>query len=125
MMPTPPLQVLVVDDEAPARRKILRMLRPEPGVQVVGEADSGESAIAAIDEHRPDLVFLDVQMPGISGFDVVQSISSAAAAEVTRFVFVTAHDQYALRAFDVHAIDYLLKPVAEDRFREALRRARQ
>ncbi len=125
MTPTAPLQILVVDDEAPARRKILRLLRSEPGVQVVGEADSGESAVAAIEKHRPDLVFLDVQMPGINGFDVVQTISSGSSADVPWFVFVTAHDQYALRAFDVHAFDYLLKPVAEDRFREALRRARK
>jgi two-component system LytT family response regulator len=125
MTPAPPLQVLVVDDEAPARRKILRLLRAEPGVQVVAEADSGESAIAAIEEHRPDLVFLDVQMPGANGFDVVGAISCEASEKTPRIVFVTAHDRYALRAFEVHAFDYLLKPVAEDRFREVLRRARE
>ena len=120
---TLPLQVLVVDDEAPARRKILRLLRAEPGVQVVAEADSGESAIAAIEEHRPDLVFLDVQMPGANGFDVVAAISGDGSAKMPRIVFVTAHDRYALRAFEVHAFDYLLKPVAEDRFRKVLHRA--
>jgi len=117
------LKVLVVDDEAPARRKILRLLRAEPGVEVVGEANSGEAAISAIEKHRPDLVFLDVQMPGADGFDVVQGISSAGDAKVPRIVFVTAHDRYALRAFEVHAFDYLLKPVAEDRFRKVLYRA--
>ena len=120
---TLPLQVLVVDDEAPARRKILRLLRAEPGVQVVAEADSGESAIAAIGEHRPDLVFLDVQMPGANGFDVVAAIAGESSARMPRIVFVTAHDRYALRAFEVHAFDYLLKPVAEDRFRKVLHRA--
>jgi two-component system, LytTR family, response regulator len=120
-----PLHILVVDDEAPARRKILRLLRSEPGVQVVGEADSGESAISAIERHKPDLVFLDVQMPGADGFDVVQGVSDAANTKMPRFVFVTAHDRYALRAFEVHAFDYLLKPVAEDRFRKVLRRVRE
>jgi two-component system, LytTR family, response regulator len=129
MIPVPTLRVLVVDDEAPARRKILRLLRAEPtgSVQVVGEADSGESAVAAIERHHPDLVFLDVQMPGQSGFDVVRAISAGGSAVnrgVPQIVFVTAHDQYALRAFEVHAFDYLLKPVAEERFRDALARAR-
>jgi two-component system LytT family response regulator len=118
------LQILVVDDEAPARRKILHLLRSEPGVQVVAEADSGESAIAAIEQHQPDLVFLDVQMPGADGFDVVRAIAGVGDATMPRIVFVTAHDRYALRAFEVHAFDYLLKPVAEDRFRQVLRRAR-
>jgi two-component system, LytTR family, response regulator len=121
----PSLRVLVVDDEAPARRKILRLLRAEQGVQVVAEADSGESAISAVEKHRPDLAFLDVQMPGLDGFGVVQRITSVPGGKSPRIVFVTAHDQYALRAFEVHAFDYLLKPVAEERFREALRRARE
>ncbi|SRR6266436_377111 len=116
------LQVLVVDDEAPARRKILRLLRQEPDVQVVGEAGGAESAISAIEKHRPDLVFLDVQMPGMDGFGVVQAIP---AKEMPRVVFVTAHDQYALRAFEVHAFDYLLKPFGEERFRMVLQRARE
>jgi two-component system, LytTR family, response regulator len=116
------LEVLVVDDEAPARRKILRLLRQEPDVQVVGEAGGAESAIAAITKYRPDLVFLDVQMPGMDGFAVVQAIP---AKEMPRVVFVTAHDQYALRAFEVHAFDYLLKPFGEERFRTVLRRARE
>jgi two-component system, LytTR family, response regulator len=121
----PPLRVLVVDDEAPARRKILRLLRSEPGVQVVAEADSGEAAISAVAKHQPDLAFLDVQMPGMDGFAVIQRIASTPDVKLPRIIFVTAHDQYALRAFEVHAFDYLLKPVAEERFREALRRARE
>jgi two-component system LytT family response regulator len=116
------LQVLVVDDEAPARRKILRLLRQEPDVQVVGEAGGAEAAITAIEKQRPDLVFLDVQMPGRDGFAVVEAISPK---NTPRIVFVTAHDQYALRAFEVHAFDYLLKPFGEDRFREVLRRVRE
>jgi two-component system, LytTR family, response regulator len=116
------LQVLVVDDEAPARRKILRLLRQEPDVQVVGEAGGAEAAIAAIQKYHPGLVFLDVQMPGMDGFGVVQAIP---VKEMPRVVFVTAHDQYALRAFEVQAFDYLLKPFGEERFRTVLRRARE
>ena len=122
------LRVLVVDDEAPARRKLLRLLRDESNVEVVGEGDNAESAIAAIEKHQPDLVFLDVQMPGADGFDVVRAISSngdGRTGDAPRFVFVTAHDHYAVRAFEVHAFDYLLKPVGEDRFREVLQRAQE
>ena len=117
------LRVLVVDDEAPARRKIIRLLREESAVEIAGEADSGEAAVAAIRKHRPDLVFLDVQMPGLDGFGVIQSLDAAKIA-LPRVVFITAHDRFALRAFEVHAFDYLLKPVSEERFREALGRAR-
>jgi two-component system LytT family response regulator len=123
MIPQPPLRVLVVDDEAPARRKILRLLREEPAVEISGEADSGEAAVAAIKKQHPDLVFLDVQMAGLDGFGVIQSLQ-AAKIPLPRVVFITAHDRFALRAFEVHAFDYLLKPVGEERFREALRRAR-
>ncbi len=123
MSPQLPLRVLVVDDEAPARRKILRLLRDEPAVEITGEADSGEAAVAAIKKQRPDLAFLDVQMPGLDGFGVIQSLN-AAKIPLPRVIFVTAHDRFALRAFEVHAFDYLLKPVVEERFREALRRVR-
>jgi two-component system LytT family response regulator len=123
MSPQSPLRVLVVDDEAPARRKILRLLRDEPAVEISGEADNGEAAVAAIKKQRPDLVFLDVQMPGLDGFGVIQSLN-AANIPLPRVIFITAHDRFALRAFEVHAFDYLLKPVVEERFREALRRAR-
>jgi len=123
MSPQPPLRILIVDDEAPARRKILRLLREESAVEIAGEADSGDGAVAAIKKQRPDVVFLDVQMPGMDGFGVIQSLN-AAKIPLPRVVFVTAHDRFALRAFEVHAFDYLLKPVNEERFREALRRAR-
>src|SRR5260370_37640733 len=118
-----PLRVLVVDDEAPARRKILRLLRHEPVVEIAGEADSGEAAVEAIKKQRPDLAFLDVQMPGLDGFGVIQSLN-AANIPLPRVVFITAHDRFALRAFEVHAFDYLLKPVGEERFRETIGRAR-
>jgi two-component system LytT family response regulator len=123
MSPTAPLRVLVVDDEAPARRKVLRLLREERDVEIAGEADGGEAAVAAIKKHRPDLIFLDVQMPGLDGFGVIQSLNAAKIA-LPQVVFITAHDKFALRAFEVHAFDYLLKPVSEERFREALGRAR-
>lgn len=115
------LRVLVVDDEAPARRKLLRLLSREPDIHAV-QADGGEAALHAIRKNSFDLLFLDVQMPGMDGF---QFIEQAPSAGVPRIIFVTAHNHYAVRAFDVHAFDYLLKPVAEDRFRETIRRARQ
>jgi two-component system LytT family response regulator len=118
-----PMRVIVVDDEAPARRKVLRLLRHEPDISVVAEADGGEAAVAAIAQHRPDIVFLDVQMPGMDGFEVARAV--AGAPRSPRLVFITAHDQYALRAFEVHALNYLLKPVSESRFREVVEKARQ
>jgi two-component system LytT family response regulator len=123
MSPQQPLRVLVVDDEAPARRKVLRLLRGEASLEVVGEADSGEAAVAAIKRHEPDLVFLDVQMPGLDGFAVIRALHTA-KINLPRVIFITAHDRFALRAFEVHAFDYLLKPVSEERFRDALQRAR-
>jgi two-component system LytT family response regulator len=123
MSPQQPLRVLVVDDEAPARRKVLRLLREEAGVEIAGEADSGEAAVAAVKKHKPDLVFLDVQMPGLDGFGVIRALHSA-KVNLPRVIFVTAHDKFALRAFEVHAFDYLLKPVSEERLREAVQRAR-
>jgi two-component system, LytTR family, response regulator len=116
------LRAVVVDDEAPARRRIRRLLAAEGGVAVVGECGDGESAVAMIAAERPDLVFLDVQMPERDGFDVVTAI---APGMLPAILFVTAYDQYALRAFDVHAVDYLLKPFSADRFRTALGRARE
>jgi two-component system, LytTR family, response regulator len=113
------LRVLVVDDEEPGRRKLRRMLEAEPGVAVVGEAENGAGAIEKIRELEPDLVLLDIQMPHGNGFDVVEAIGPDAMPPV---VFVTAYDQHALRAFEVRALDYLLKPVAPDRLREALAR---
>lgn len=117
------MRVLVVDDEPAARRKVVRFLKEHPDVEVAGEAASGEDAIARIAEQRPDVVFLDVQMPGIDGFEVVEAL--AAADYVPAIVFATAHDEYAVRAFEVSAVDYLLKPFDRDRFDRALERARR
>ena len=120
-----PLRVVVVDDEPLARQRVLDLLAREPDVEVVGTAGTGRQAVAAITERggaAVDLVFLDVQMPGLSGLDVVREVGPEAMPAV---VFVTAYDQHALAAFDVAAVDYLLKPFDDDRFRQALGRARR
>jgi two-component system LytT family response regulator len=116
------VRVLIVDDEEPARRKIRRLLSGEADVEIVGEATTGTEAIDAIRRLSPDLVFLDVQMPPPDGFGVVEALGRDRAPDV---VFVTAFDEHALRAFEVRALDYLLKPVTPARFREALDRARE
>jgi two-component system LytT family response regulator len=115
------LRAFIVDDEAPARRRIRRLLLSEPDVAVTGECGDGASAIEVIIRERPDLVFLDVQMPERDGFDVVAGIRSGDRPPI---VFVTAYDRYALRAFEIHAVDYLLKPFTRERFRTALERVR-
>lgn len=116
------LRVLVVDDEPLGRRRLAELLGGAPGVEVVGTAADGAAAVEAIRASRPDLVFLDVQMPKLSGLDVVQAIGPA---EMPATIFVTAFDEYALHAFDAAAVDYLVKPFRDDRFEEALRRARR
>lgn len=115
------LRVLVVDDEPIARRGILRLLKQETDVEVVGECGDGAEAVAAIGTLAPDLVFLDVQMPELDGFGVIAAIG---ATRMPAVVFVTAFDQHAVRAFDAQAIDYVLKPIDPERFRRALQRAR-
>jgi len=111
-----------VDDEKWARKRIATLLKTEPDVQVVAECINGVEAIERIERDVPDLVFLDVQMPELNGFEVVDAIDSE---RMPLFIFATAYDKYALRAFDAHAFDYLLKPFEEQRFREALDRARE
>jgi len=115
------IRALIVDDEPIARRGIRLQLKGEPEIEVIAECTNGLEAIAAIEEQAPDLVFLDVQMPELGGFEVVEMIG---AARMPAVIFVTAYDQYALRAFEVHALDYLLKPFDRERFRTALDRAR-
>lgn len=115
------MRVLVVDDEAPARRKLRMMLGELPEVQVIGEADSGVSAVNAIRDLAPDVVFLDIQMPEGDGFDVVQAIG---VSEMPLTVFVTAFDEHAVRAFEVEAIDYVLKPFTAERITATLGRLR-
>lgn len=114
------LRVLVVDDEAPARRRLTRMLAAIPEVALVGEAESGIEAVERIETSSPDLVLLDIQMPSLDGFGVIDAVGPDAMPDV---VFVTAYDEHAVRAFEVHALDYLLKPVAPERLRAAIDRA--
>jgi two-component system LytT family response regulator len=113
-------RVLIVDDEAPARRKLRAQLVTEAGIEIVGEAGSGPEAVDAIRTLRPDLVFLDVQMPGMNGFEVLEAVGAEGMPVV---VFVTAYDEFALEAFEVQAVDYLLKPFSKERFDRALERA--
>ncbi len=115
------ISVLIVDDEPLAREGVEALLAPDPEVQVVGTAGDGQSALTAIRHLRPDLVFLDVQMPKRSGFEVLAELK---ASERPRVIFVTAYDEYALRAFEFYAVDYLLKPLQEGRFAAALARAK-
>jgi two-component system LytT family response regulator len=110
-----PLRTLIVDDEAPARERLRRLLTGLDGVQVLGEAGDGIEAVEMIEEQRPDLVLLDIQMPGLDGFGVIQALEEPPA-----IIFVTAYDEYALRAFEVHALDYLLKPFSRERLEQAI-----
>lgn len=115
-----PLRVLIVDDESLARERIRTLLRTVPDVVVAGECRNGPEAVAALQAGQAELVFLDVQMPGMDGFDVIRTVGPAHMPAV---MFVTAYDRYALQAFEVHALDYLLKPFQVDRFNEAVARA--
>lgn len=113
------MRVLIVDDEHLARAVLREYLAPHPDVAIVGECANGFEAVKAIAEHAPDLVFLDIQMPKLDGFEVVELAGSK-----PHYIFATAYDQFALRAFEVHALDYLLKPFSRDRLAEALAQAR-
>lgn len=112
---------LIVDDEPFARASLRTLLEREPDAITIFEARNGHEAATLIRGERPDVVFLDVQMPEMSGFDVVRQVGAAAMPDV---IFVTAHDRFAIQAFEIHALDYLLKPVSEERFAEALQRMR-
>ncbi len=115
------LRAVIVDDEPTARRGVRLLLKPDRSVEIVGEAANGDEAVSLINRVKPDLVFLDVQMPGCDGFEVLARIEHAVAPVV---VFVTAYDEHALRAFEVNAVDYLLKPYDDARFTAALQRAK-
>lgn len=115
------LRGLIIDDEPFARELLAEMLQSHPDIHVAGEFGSGTQALEAIRSHRPDIIFLDVQMPGLDGFELLQALGTD---EVPEVIFVTAYDYYALRAFEVHALDYLLKPFDEERLGRALARAR-
>ena len=119
--PPAPIRVLVVDDESWARRNLTVLLRRDPDIGTVVECGSGLEAVAIIRKSQPDLIFLDVQMPGCGGFDVLEMLGSELSSTI---VFVTAYDEYALRAFEAGALDYLLKPFDDARFRRALDRAK-
>jgi two-component system LytT family response regulator len=134
------IRTMIVDDEPLARERLRSLLARQPDVQVVGEFGSGRQAMHAVQEHHPDLLFLDVQMPEVDGFGLLEALEEKFGEKKGRgnghgngngkqampvVIFVTAYDQYALRAFEVHAFDYLLKPFDDQRFHEALERARQ
>jgi two-component system, LytTR family, response regulator len=118
----PRIRALIVDDERPARQKLRRYLEAEPDLDIVGEAANGRDAVTMIAAERPALVFLDVQMPGLDGFAVIEALDFEPLPQV---IFITAHDQFALRAFEVSALDYLLKPFEPARFKRVLDRARR
>lgn len=116
------IRALIVDDEALARGRMRKLLAQEPDLEIVGECSNGPEALASIAQHRPNLVFLDVQMPEVSGFDVLRALPEQNRPAV---IFVTAHDQHAIEAFEVNALDYLLKPFTQARLLAAVQRARQ
>ena len=115
------IRTLVVDDEPLARERLTALLAAEADIEVVGQCRDGEEAVTAIVDHTPDLVFLDVQMPALNGFEVIEAVGSE---KMPLIIFVTAYDQHALKAFQVRALDYLLKPFDRERFQDALQRAR-
>jgi two-component system LytT family response regulator len=116
------LRALVIDDEPPARKKLTRLLGEEPDFEIVGEASNGLEAIEAIEGSKPDVIFLDIQMPGLNGFEVLDALSMERLPLV---VFVTAFNEHAIKAFEVHALDYLLKPFDRQRLQRCLARVRQ
>ncbi len=116
-----PIRTLIIDDEPLARERVRTLLSEDPEFEVLAECGDGPTALAAIQEHTPDLVFLDVQMPGMDGFGVLRELPEGKMPQV---IFVTAYDQHALKAFEVHALDYLLKPFKQSRFKETLARAK-
>jgi two-component system LytT family response regulator len=115
------IRAMVVDDEAMARERVVSMLRQEQDIELIGECSDGQQAVNAITSQQPDLVFLDVQMPAVDGFRVIEQVGPEKMPAV---VFVTAYDEYAVRAFEVHALDYLLKPFGKERFQQTLQHAR-
>jgi two-component system LytT family response regulator len=121
MMPAGALTVLIVDDEPLARRRLRKLLSDEPGVEIAGDCGDGVAAVEEVRRLKPDVLLLDVQMPGMDGFDVIDAIGPERCPAV---IFVTAFDKYALKAFDIHAVDYLLKPFDRARLRRAIARAR-
>lgn len=114
------VRTLIVDDEQLARERLRQLLAGQPEIEIIGECEDGHEAVVTIKKDSPDLIFLDIQMPELDGFGVLEAIDSEPMPVI---VFVTAHDKFALRAFEVHAVDYLLKPFDRERFQTALNRA--
>ena len=119
------MHVVVADDEALARAKLRQLLSDERGVEVVGEAANADETFELVRATKPQLVFLDIHMPGMDGLDIAAELSLGKDAPPPHIIFTTAHDQYALRAFEVHAVDYLLKPFSRERLSSAIERARK
>ena len=118
------IRTLIIDDEPLARQRLRALLEKEADIDILGECGDGRQALAGLRQHRPDLVFLDVQMPELDGFGVLQALCEKGEPAPAAVIFVTAHDRFALKAFEVHALDYLLKPFDRTRFAAALERAR-
>jgi two-component system LytT family response regulator len=116
-----PIRTIIADDEPLGRRKLRLLLSAEPGIRVVAECENGDQTVAALRECRPDLILLDIQMPGADGFQILESVP---AEEMPMVIFTTAFDQYAIRAFESHVLDYLLKPFDQERLHAAMERAR-
>jgi len=115
------IRTLIVDDEPLARQRLRNLLNADPEIDMVGECGNGQEALTALQHYHPDLMFLDVQMPVLDGFGVLEALGKTSLPVI---IFVTAHDRYALKAFEVHALDYLLKPFDKSRFADALKRAK-
>ncbi|HEY6488288.1 MAG: LytTR family DNA-binding domain-containing protein [Terracidiphilus sp.] len=118
------IHTLLIEDELLARRKLRQLLSKEPEIEIVGEAASASEALEAIKELAPQLLFLDVRMPGMGGLEMIDELSAEDGAAVPHMIFTTAYDHYALRAFELHAVDYLLKPFTQERLHSAVERAR-
>src|SRR5882757_2172333 len=116
------LRVIIADDEPLARERVRSFLAEEKDVQIVAECANGADTVKAIEKLTPDLLFLDVQMPRLNGFEVIEALGPG---KIPAIIFTTAHDEHAIRAFEVNALDYLLKPCTEQRFKKALQRARE
>lgn len=119
------IRAVVTVDEVLARQKLRQLLRDEPQLEIVGECATAAETIDLVRATKPDLLFLDIRMPGMDGFDIIGELSSDANFTLPRIIFTTAYDRYAIRAFEIHAVDYLLKPFSEGRLRSAVKRARQ
>ncbi len=119
------IHTVLADDEVLARQKLRQLLREEPEIEVVGEGITASETIDLVHATKPQLLFLDIQMPGMDGFDIAMELCSSKAVPTPHIIFTTAHDQYALRAFEIHAVDYLLKPFTRERLSSAVERARK